>query len=165
MVCSLQKCSIWNDVIPRLQNFWNEDYWVLVIGLKQCCAGIWIFKEAPIPSFLIASKSENRWTFWFFENKRSESKNCELQVVLKPERTCGFHERTANKVAISWLVWFFNKIWELWLYAKIGCCCQCIHPQGCLPLCRYPFYSVVTFHALFIFETASLHRTGDLLFL
>jgi hypothetical protein len=27
------------------------------------------------------------------------------------------------------------------------------------------FYSVITFHELFIFETASLCRTGDLLFL
>jgi hypothetical protein len=76
----------------------------LVIGLNQCCAGIWIFKEPPIPSFLIALKSENRWTFWLFENKISESKNCQLQVILKPERTHGFHERTGNKVAILWTV-------------------------------------------------------------
>ncbi len=44
-------------------------------------------------------------------------------------------------------------------------CCWYIHPWGCLPLYQYPFYSVVTFHALFIFEIASLRGTSDLLFL
>ncbi len=38
--------------------------------------------------------------------KKLESKNDMSQLFQKPQRTCGFHERTSKKLVDLWLVFF-----------------------------------------------------------
>ncbi len=89
MVCSLLKCNISNDVMPRLQKLWKEDYWVLVIGLNQCCAGIWIFKEPPVPRFFDVFKFRESLVLVLWK-KKIRTKESSVAVISKTKKNLWF---------------------------------------------------------------------------
>jgi len=87
------------------------------------CAVIWIFKQLLVLVLKSISNSENH-QLQFFE--KTESKNHQSWLFQKPQRTCGFHERTVGFYGLSFYFIFSslencNHIPNpgLWIYLRI----------------------------------------------